>query len=105
MLFAADQSFTECTSFLIEFKQEREALNGFVRQPAAAAFFPGQVLVKMATLCPARASCSSTLRRRAAPTFPAISAMVKVSLRMEFRLTAADPGEAISWWGRSPKPA
>ena len=28
------------------FKQEREALNGFVRQPAAARFFPGQVLVK-----------------------------------------------------------
>ena len=47
MLFAADQVHRMYKFFRVGiFKQEREALDGFVRQPAAARLFPGQVLIK-----------------------------------------------------------
>jgi hypothetical protein len=47
MIFAADQLDGIHEFFWIRIiKQEREALNGFVRQTAAAGFFPRQMLVK-----------------------------------------------------------
>src|SRR5260370_18275046 len=47
VLFAADQldGIHQLLGIGI-IKKEREALNGFVRQAAAAGFFPGEVLVK-----------------------------------------------------------
>jgi len=47
LLFAADQLDGIHEFFWVGIiEQKREALNGFVRQPAAAWFFPCQVLVK-----------------------------------------------------------
>src|SRR5713101_6276129 len=55
VLFAADQldGIHQLLGIRI-IKQEREALNGFVRQAAAAGFFPGEMLVKKID-CVARA--------------------------------------------------
>jgi hypothetical protein len=47
MLFAADQVHGMYEFFWVRiFKQEREALDGFMRQPAAARLLPGQMLIK-----------------------------------------------------------